>query len=44
MNPRLFVGAAIITGGALLKMGAPPLAILAGVFLAAVFTWRRQRS
>ena len=35
-----FVGAAILVVGLLLKVGAPAEAILAGVLLAALVTWK----
>jgi hypothetical protein len=36
----LFVGAAILVVGLLLKVGAPAESILAGVVLAALVTWK----
>ena len=44
MNWRLFVGAAILTVGLLLKLGAPPLAIVMGLALAAVLSWVTRRT
>jgi len=44
MNWRLFIGACVLTSGLLIKIGAPPPAVVMGVLLAGFFTWRRQRS
>lgn len=38
-----FIGAAILVVGLLLKVGAPAEAILGGVILAALVTWRAGR-
>jgi hypothetical protein len=43
MNTKLFVGACILVGGLLLKLGAPVPAIAAGVVLAAMWNWKRAR-
>jgi len=39
-----FAGAVILAAYFLLSAGAPPLAVAAGIALAAVFTLRRARS
>ena len=39
---RLFAGAVLLAGYLLLSRGAPPLAILGGIALAAMFTGRRS--
>ena len=43
MNWNLFVGAAILVGGLLLKLGAPLPALVAGIGLAAIVNWTRAR-
>jgi hypothetical protein len=43
MNWKLFLAACILSGGVLLKYGAPLPAVIMGIALAAFFTWRRQR-
>jgi hypothetical protein len=43
VNWRLFVGASIIVVGVLLKVGAPPVAIVLGVALAAFLSWFTRR-
>jgi hypothetical protein len=40
----LFAGAVILAGYVLISAGAPPLAILAGIALAAVYTGRRSHA
>jgi hypothetical protein len=37
---RWFFGASILAVGLLLKMGAPIVSIIAGVAIAALFTWK----
>jgi uncharacterized membrane protein len=44
MSWRLFGGAAIIVAGLLLKAGAPLIAVLAGLVLAGLVNWQRQRA
>lgn len=44
MRWKWFIGASILAAGLLFKAGAPVIAVVAGVALAAVFTWSRQRS
>lgn len=39
---RLFTGAVLLAAYVLLSNGAPPVAILAGIGLAAMFTGRRS--
>jgi len=43
MNWKFFVGACILASGLLIKIGAPPPAVVMGVLLAGVVSWRRQR-
>ena len=43
MNWRLFVGASILAVGLLWKVGAPPLALVMGVALAALLSWMTRR-
>jgi hypothetical protein len=43
-NWRYFTGAAIVCGAALLKAGAPPLAIALGIVLGYFLTLRATRS
>ncbi|MEP7352612.1 MAG: hypothetical protein ABI824_05215 [Acidobacteriota bacterium] len=37
MNWKLFIGASIIVGGSLLRVGAPVIAVVSGVILATVW-------
>lgn len=41
---RYFMGAAITAGYFLIKFGAPPLAVAAGIAGVASFLWRRHKS
>ena len=43
MTWKLFLGACILSGGVLLKYGAPIPSVVMGIALAGFFTWRRQR-
>jgi hypothetical protein len=43
MNWRLFVGASILSVALMFKVGAPLLAIVAGVGLAALLGWMTRR-
>jgi len=43
MNWRLFVGASILSVGLLIKIGAPLVAIVGGVALAALVSWLTRR-
>ena len=43
MSWKYFVGSSILVCGLLVKIGAPPLALAAGVALAALLNWRRQQ-
>jgi len=43
MNWRLFVGASILVVALMFKAGAPLLAIVAGVGLAALLSWLTRR-
>jgi hypothetical protein len=43
MSWRLFVGASILSAGLLIKAGAPLVAVIMGIALAAFFNHRRQR-
>jgi hypothetical protein len=40
---KFLVGAAILSGGLLLKAGAPLFAVALGVVLAALVTWKAER-
>jgi len=42
-NWKFFVGASILVGGLLFKIGAPTVAVAMGIAVAAFFTWRRPR-
>lgn len=42
MNWRYFLGAAILAGGVLLRVGAPLAAVAAGIALAAILNWRME--
>jgi uncharacterized membrane protein len=43
MNWKYFIAACFIIGAALLKAGAPPLTIIAGITFAALFNaWRHR--
>jgi hypothetical protein len=44
MKWKYFAGASVVVGGALLKAGAPVLAILAGLGLAALANFLRYRT
>jgi hypothetical protein len=44
MNWRFFVGASILSIGLLIKIGVPLVPLVLGVGLAAVVTWKAQRS
>jgi hypothetical protein len=44
MKWNLFLGAAILVGGLLLKLGAPLPSVIAGIGLAAILTWQRGRT
>jgi NAD(P)H-hydrate repair Nnr-like enzyme with NAD(P)H-hydrate dehydratase domain len=44
MSWKYFAGACLVVGGALLKAGAPVLAILAGLALAALANFLRYRA
>lgn len=41
---KYFVGASILAGGLLLRIGAPLLAVILGIAAAALLTRRRERS
>lgn len=41
---RYFFGAVVIAAYFLIRFGAPPLAVAAGIAGAATFMWRRHRS
>ena len=43
MNWKFFVGASILAVGLLIKAGAPLVAIVAGVALAAFLSWLTRR-
>ena len=43
MRTKYFIGACILTGGLLLKAGAPLFAIAMGIALAGFFHWMRAR-
>jgi hypothetical protein len=43
MNWKYFCGACLVVGGALLKAGAPPIAIVAGMALAAFANYMKYR-
>jgi hypothetical protein len=43
MNWRLFVGASILVVALMFKIGAPLLAIVGGVALAALLSWLTRR-
>ena len=42
-NWKYFVTASIVAGFALVKNGAPPIAVAVGIAGAAVFLWRRSQ-
>jgi hypothetical protein len=44
MKWNYFIGACVVVGGALLKSGAPVLAIVGGMALAGLANYLRQRS
>jgi hypothetical protein len=44
MTWRFFVGASILSIGLLIKVGVPLVPLILGVTLAAVVTWKAQRS
>jgi hypothetical protein len=44
MTWKFFVGASILSVGLLLKIGVPLVPLALGVGLAAVMTWKAQRS
>jgi hypothetical protein len=44
VNWKFFVGACILSGGLLFKMGAPIPAVAAGMAAAGFFNWKRHRS
>jgi hypothetical protein len=43
MNMKFFVGACILIGGLLLKLGAPLPSVAAGLVLAAMWNWKGMR-
>ena len=43
MNWKYFIGASILATGLLIKVGAPPVAVVMGIAMAAFFNWRRER-
>jgi hypothetical protein len=43
MKWNYFIGACVVVGGALLKSGAPVLAIVGGITLAGLANYLRQR-
>jgi hypothetical protein len=43
MNWKYFVGSSILVAGALIKVGAPLLAIALGIAGAAFINWKRQQ-
>ena len=43
-NWKFFIGACILSGGLLLKAGAPIFAVAIGAAGVAFLNWRRQRS
>jgi hypothetical protein len=43
MSWRLFIGAAILATGLLIKVGAPLVPVVMGIAMAALFNWRRER-
>jgi hypothetical protein len=42
-NWKFFIGACILSGGLLLKAGAPAAAVLLGIAGVGLLNWRRQR-
>ncbi len=44
MKWKYFCGACLIVGAALLKAGAPPLTVIAGIILAASWNFLRRHS
>jgi hypothetical protein len=42
-NWKFFIGACILSGGLLLKAGAPVAAVLLGIAGVGLLNWRRQR-
>jgi hypothetical protein len=40
---KFMIGSAILSGGLLLKAGAPAFAVVLGVVLAALVTWKTER-
>ena len=44
MSWKYFAGACLVVGGALLKAGAPLVAVVAGLALAALSNFLRQRA
>lgn len=43
MKWKFFLGSCILVGGLLIKLGAPLSAVLAGMGLAAIMTWKMSR-
>ena len=43
MNWKYFVGSSILVAGALIKFGAPLLAVALGIAGAAFINWKRQQ-
>jgi hypothetical protein len=44
MNWKFLIGASILSAGLLFKIGAPIVPIAAGITVAAVLNWRKQRT
>ena len=43
MNWKYFAGASILAAGLLIKLGAPLVAVAAGIAAVAFINWKRQR-